>query len=43
MGTSFVEYKELGFWSRDSFLASWLGTYWMKCKDYQSEKRGKSH
>src|SRR5215469_8494457 len=25
MGTSFVEYKEFGFWSRDSFLASWLG------------------
>jgi hypothetical protein len=26
MGTSFVEYKKFGFWSRDSFLASWLGT-----------------
>ena len=26
MGTSFVEYKEFGFGSRDSFLASWLGT-----------------
>ena len=26
MGTSFVEYKKVGFWSRDSFLASWLGT-----------------
>ena len=26
MGTSFVEYKEFGFWSRDSFLASWLGS-----------------
>ena len=26
MGTSFTEYKEFGFWSRDSFLASWLGS-----------------
>jgi hypothetical protein len=26
MGTSFTDYKEFGFWSRDSFLASWLGT-----------------
>jgi len=26
MGTSFTEYKEFGFWSRDSFLASWLAT-----------------
>lgn len=26
MGTSFVEYKEHGFWSRDSYIASWLGT-----------------
>ena len=24
MGTSFVEYKEKGFWTRDSFLESWL-------------------
>jgi hypothetical protein len=24
MGTSFVEYKGFGFWSRDSFLESWL-------------------
>jgi hypothetical protein len=26
MGTSFVEYKGLGFWTRDSFLESWLTT-----------------
>ena len=26
MGTSFVEYRSFGFWSRDSFLESWLGT-----------------
>jgi hypothetical protein len=26
MGTSFVEYRGFGFWSRDSFLESWLGT-----------------
>jgi hypothetical protein len=24
MGTSFVEYKGFGFWTRDSFLESWL-------------------
>jgi hypothetical protein len=24
MGTSFVEYKGFGFWTRDSYLASWL-------------------
>jgi hypothetical protein len=26
MGTSFVKYKEFGFWTRDSFLESWLTT-----------------
>jgi hypothetical protein len=26
MGTSFVKYKGFGFWSRDSFLESWLKT-----------------
>jgi hypothetical protein len=26
MGTSFVKYKGFGFWTRDSFLASWLTT-----------------
>jgi hypothetical protein len=26
MGTSYVEYKGYGFWSRDSFLESWLTT-----------------
>lgn len=26
MGTSFVEYKGFGFWTRDSFLESWLLT-----------------
>jgi|GEM_PF-2540362 len=26
MGTSFVEYKEFGFWTRDDFLESWLTT-----------------
>jgi hypothetical protein len=26
MGTSFVEYKGFGFWTRDSFLESWLTT-----------------
>lgn len=25
MGTSFVEYKGFGFWTRDSYLESWLG------------------
>jgi hypothetical protein len=24
MGTSFVEYGEFGFWTRDSYLSSWL-------------------
>jgi hypothetical protein len=24
MGTSFVKYKEFGFWTRDSFLEGWL-------------------
>jgi hypothetical protein len=24
MGTSYVEYKGFGFWSRDNFLASWI-------------------
>ncbi|HLJ87799.1 MAG TPA: hypothetical protein VKZ53_13320 [Candidatus Angelobacter sp.] len=24
MGTSFVEYKKFGFWTRDRFLESWL-------------------
>ena len=24
MGTSFVEYKGFGFWTRDSYLESWL-------------------
>ena len=24
MGTSFVEYKDCGFWTRDSFLQNWL-------------------
>jgi hypothetical protein len=24
MGTSFVEYKGFGFWTRDNFLESWL-------------------
>jgi len=26
MGTSYVEYKGFGFWTRDSFLESWLTT-----------------
>ena|SRR5438270_8064394 len=26
MGTSFVEYMGFGFWTRDSFLESWLAT-----------------
>ena len=26
MGTSFIEYKEFGFWSRDSCIESWLTT-----------------
>ena len=26
MGTSFIEYKEFGFWSRDSYIESWLTT-----------------
>lgn len=26
MGTSFVKYKEFGFWTRDSYLESWLKT-----------------
>lgn len=26
MGTSFVKYKGFGFWSRDSFIESWLST-----------------
>ena len=24
MGTSFIEYKEFGFWSRDNFIESWV-------------------
>jgi hypothetical protein len=24
MGTSFVDYKGVGFWTRDSYLATWL-------------------
>jgi len=24
MGTSFVEYKQHGFWSRDSYIATWI-------------------
>jgi len=24
MGTSYVEYKECGFWSRDAFLGDWI-------------------
>jgi hypothetical protein len=26
MGTSYVEYKGFGFWTRDSYLESWLTT-----------------
>jgi hypothetical protein len=26
MGTSFIEYKEFGFWSRDNFIESWVTT-----------------
>jgi hypothetical protein len=26
MCTSFVEYGEFGFWTRDSYLSSWLAT-----------------
>ena len=26
MGTSFVEYGKFGFWTRDSYLSSWLTT-----------------
>ena|SRR6478752_2095103 len=26
MGTSFIEYKQFGFWSRDNFIESWLTT-----------------
>jgi hypothetical protein len=26
MGTSFVKYRDFGFWTRDSFLGSWLNT-----------------
>jgi hypothetical protein len=26
MGTSFVKYGEFGFWTRDSYLASWFTT-----------------
>jgi hypothetical protein len=26
VGTSFVEYKGFGFWSRDNFLEAWLNT-----------------
>ena len=27
MGTSFVEYKGFGFWTRDSFLEDWLKSF----------------
>ena len=26
MGTSYIDYKGFGFWSRDSFIESWLTT-----------------
>src|SRR5262245_61747452 len=26
MGNSYIEYKGFGFWSRDSFIESWLNT-----------------
>jgi hypothetical protein len=26
MGTSFVEYRGFGYWSRDSFIESWIGS-----------------
>jgi hypothetical protein len=26
MGTSYIEYKGFGFWSRDNFIESWIAT-----------------
>ena|ERR1051325_340005 len=32
MGTSYTEFKEYGFWSRDYFLEQWLGQLAAECK-----------
>jgi hypothetical protein len=32
MATSFTEFKECGFWSRDAFLEEWLGQLAAECR-----------
>jgi hypothetical protein len=42
MGTSFVEYKGFGFWTRDSFLESWLTTLLDEMRNSQNWILGRS-
>ena len=35
MGTSFIKYKGFGFWSRDSFIESWLTTLIVEMRKLQ--------
>jgi hypothetical protein len=32
MGTSYVEYKEFGFWSRDNLLSDWIDAMLLEIK-----------
>ena len=37
MGTSFIKYKGFGFWSRDSFIESWLTTLIVEMRKLQGD------
>jgi hypothetical protein len=37
MGTSFIKYKGFGFWSRDSFIESWLTTLIVEMRKLQDD------
>jgi hypothetical protein len=34
MGSSFTEFKDYGFWSRDHFLEGWLGELAAECRKH---------
>jgi hypothetical protein len=38
MGTSFVEYRGFGFWSRDSFISEWLDALLEEMRSLQSSQ-----
>ena len=39
MGTSYVEYRKFGFWSRDTFLADWIDAMLAEIQPLSAQER----